>query len=448
MSVNILGWEAWTVSDSQVKGRDYRIVAEYEGRPMSCPKCGTDSPKVTSRGWREIRLRDTLIHGHRVGIIARVRQWTCGECGETFTHRPPELAEKRGLTARLLETLQRESFERPFQELADRYGVSEARVREVFREEAARHEAEREVEPPKILGVDEVHIGGRRFVAANLGAKPAALIDMLVDRHRPTVEGLLSSPGWAKSVEIVAMDMWNPYRLAVRRVIPRARIVVDKFHVLMMANRIVDRIRDGVVRYGSAADRKSLKGSRRIVRSRGHALDKDGREALERWRGLYPDLVKAYELKEALHEVYGAGDRADGGARLGAWLRTIPAGLQPDFRELMLAVRSWRKEILNYFDTRVTNAATERLNRYIRLVNELGNGYSFAALRAKMLYATPQVPTKYWGGAGPARPIAGSMGFSVHGGGGREGMAGTDLDWLISTMEGRQGRWQDAELWR
>lgn len=43
-------------------------------------------------------------------------------------------------------------------------------------------------------------------------------------------------------------------------------------------------------------------------------------------------------------------------------------------------------EIMAYFDHPVTNAYTESLNNLIRVMNRLGRGYSFEALRAKILF--------------------------------------------------------------
>lgn len=37
-------------------------------------------------------------------------------------------------------------------------------------------------------------------------------------------------------IHYVAMDMWKPYKDAVNEVLPQAKIVVDKFHVVRMAN--------------------------------------------------------------------------------------------------------------------------------------------------------------------------------------------------------------------
>jgi transposase len=46
---------------------------------------------------------------------------------------------------------------------------------------------------------------------------------------------------------------------------------------------------------------------------------------------------------------------------------------------------NWETEISAYFDNRITNAYTESLNNLIRTINRIGRGYSFDALRAKIL---------------------------------------------------------------
>lgn len=48
--------------------------------------------------------------------------------------------------------------------------------------------------------------------------------------------------------------------------------------------------------------------------------------------------------------------------------------------------QSLKREIFAYFDHRITNAYTESLNSLIRVTNRLGRGYSFEALRAKILF--------------------------------------------------------------
>lgn len=53
----------------------------------------------------------------------------------------------------------------------------------------------------------------------------------------------------------------------------------------------------------------------------------------------------------------------------------------------MRAWSNWTPWILEYFNHPITNAYTESLNSLIRVMNRLGRGYSFEALRAKILFA-------------------------------------------------------------
>ena len=39
------------------------------------------------------------------------------------------------------------------------------------------------------------------------------------------------------------MDMWQPYRDAVRSILPKAKIVIDKFHIVRYASDALDAVR-------------------------------------------------------------------------------------------------------------------------------------------------------------------------------------------------------------
>jgi len=47
-------------------------------------------------------------------------------------------------------------------------------------------------------------------------------------------------------------------------------------------------------------------------------------------------------------------------------------------------MNNWKEVIFNYFNSPITNAYTEYLNRLIKTINHVGRGYSFEALRVKI----------------------------------------------------------------
>ena len=95
----------------------------------------------------------------------------------------------------------------------------------------------------------------------------------------------------------------------------------------------------------------------------------------------------AYRLKEGFYAVYeGSGSPEAALAAYEAWNKAVVPEVRDAFGDLIRAFTNWRPWILNYFEHPVTNAYTESLNSLIRVMNRLGRGYSFEALRANILF--------------------------------------------------------------
>src|SRR5690606_252122 len=107
---------------------------------------------------------------------------------------------------------------------------------------------------------------------------------------------------------------------------------------------------------------------------------------MDGWTKNYPALGEAYRLKEDFYGIYEAGTPEEAMRRYEAWYRGISTEIRPYFADLIRAFTNWQPFILNYFEHPVTNAYTESLNSLIRVMNRLGRGYSFEALRAKILF--------------------------------------------------------------
>jgi hypothetical protein len=124
-----------------------------------------------------------------------------------------------------------------------------------------------------------------------------------------------------------------------------------------------------------------------ILLKREHDLTKQEAFLLSGWTLNYPLLGEAYRLKESFYGIYDAANKTEAQQRYQAWLSSIPSELLLDFADLTRACENWYPWIMNYFNHRINNAYTESLNNLIRATNRKGRGYSFEALRAKMLFS-------------------------------------------------------------
>lgn len=209
---------------------------------------------------------------------------------------------------------------------------------------------------------------------------------MLNNRNKETVIRYLSSLENRKLIRYVTMDMWNPYRDAVKEVLPQATIIVDKFHVVRMANECLETIRKQLRADLTKKEKRQLMHDRYVLLKRQDDLTERDAFLLDTWINQYPILKQAYDLKEGFYHVWDSDSKTMAKVRLEDWKKGISDEVKDAFTPLTKALKNWEQEIFAYFDHPITNAYTESLNSLIRVINRLGRGYSFEALRAKILF--------------------------------------------------------------
>ncbi len=384
MPASILNLPQYRVLRFEETEHDYHVIAEPVDVTSVCPHCQSD--RLISWGARDQVFKDLSIHGKRVGIYINTRRLRCQSCGKTFSQALPVLAENRMMTERLVKWIGQQALQHTFTSLADETGVVEGTIRNIFRDCINELEQTVRFEAPKWMGIDEIHIINKaRCVVSNI--QNNTIVDMLHNRNEDTVAKYLFKMPNRDNVQYVAMNMWTPYRDAVSAMLPDATIVIDKFHVVRMANDAMEKARKGLRGELTLKQKRGLMHDRFVLLKRERTLNDEERLSLDSWTKNYPALGEAYRLKEAFYAIYEDSDSsASALRRYEAWSKDISPEIRPYFHDLTRAFTNWQPYILNYFEHPVTNAYTESLNSLIRVMNRLGRGYSFEALRAKILF--------------------------------------------------------------
>lgn len=383
---NMLNLKNFKIIDISESEDDYRFLVEVASPPPSyCPKCGTVA-NLYKHGKKQQLFFDLPMHAKRVGIFVKRQRYKCRECNETFFEYLPDMDANRSVTNRLKDWIQEASLEKTFTSVADDIGVDEKTVRNIFNDYVAELEAQTDFRTPKWLGIDEVHLlKNYRCVITDVENK--SVIDILRKRNKDTVISYLSKLQDIDNIELVAMHMWNPYKSAVNSVIPHAKIVIDKFHVVKLANEALEKIRKANRQNVSTKERRQLMRDRYVLLSRRKDLNNfDDQIKLQVWTDKFPLLGQAYELKEQFFDIYEAESIKEAYKLYQNWLLNVPKELIAYFDDLIKAMNNWEEEVFNYFNYPITNAYTESLNRLIKTMNHVGRGYSFEALRAKILF--------------------------------------------------------------
>ena len=186
----------------------------------------------------------------------------------TFTESVPAAAAACRITARLRQQAAHETTERGITpaEAARHAGISWPTAHDAFAA-AADTTPGQPAAPVAHLGIDEHRRGRARFaVDAQTGE-----YTLLADRWHTCFSGLDgqqgllgqvqgrtgddaaywlagASPAWRDAVRVACIDLCSIYASAVRRMLPRAVLAVDLFHVVQLAVKAVGDVRRRVVR--------------------------------------------------------------------------------------------------------------------------------------------------------------------------------------------------------
>lgn len=372
-----------TVQKVHEDDHGYLVEAINRTPPERCEKCR--SPEIRKFGSRQQIYNDTPIHGKQVTIQVNRQRYQCKACKKVFHEPIPDLSKDRLVTRRLHEYVEKGSLKRTFVNISSEVGIDEKTVRNIFRDYVQRLATEVKFETPRWMGVDEIHIIKKpRAVITNI--ENNTVVELLPNRKKEMILPYFQGIQDPHTIRYVAIDMWRPYRDAVREVFPHAEVVVDKFHVVKMANEAMEKVRKAVRAELTDRQRRTLMHDRFVLLKRLHDLTDEEYLKFSGWAKNFPLLGEAHALKEGFFTIWDNTSRKEAEADYERWKADISEELKPYFHDLVRATENWHKEIFNYFDHPITNAYTESLNNLIRVMNRIGRGYSFDALRAKILF--------------------------------------------------------------
>jgi transposase len=184
------------------------------------------------------------------------------------------------------------------------------------------------------------------------------------------------------------MDMAASLKKAVKKALPDAVIVIDRYHIQRMANQALNKVRNRLRREVQRKSNERTMCKSSLLRKHPNKLKEGERAELEMWFSVKPELRAAYELKEQFFAIWHTHSKAAAQESYRQWLLCIPPELRKDFGKILTEMKKWGKYVFNYFDYRYTNAFTESTNRRVKDIQREARSGSFETVRAKVIYGT------------------------------------------------------------
>lgn len=250
----------------------------------------------------------------------------------------------------------------------------------VMEQAVERGQARKPHEIPKRIGVDEKSFSkGHRYETLVYDID-AGTVEFVADkREQKSLEAYYEqfTPHQRKSVEAVAMDMWDPFISATKAYIPGAqdKIVFDRYHVTRLVVDAVDRVRKQEHRTLIEQGIGILKGTKYLWLWNEENIPEYRREEFERLRSLDLKVCRARAIKDNLRHLWTYRSKGWMRRYFSRWYFWATHSRLHPIVKAAKSLKSHLDNILTYARHRITNALGESLNSKIEKVKRLACGF-------------------------------------------------------------------------
>lgn len=381
--------EPWFVSQVEFQPSEkdpakleVHITLDYqEGSKFPCPKCGDPCTVYDSnqKEWRHLNFFQ-----YRCYIHARVPRITCEDHKVRLVD-VPWAKPGSGFTLLMEAVLLAMLRQMPVLQVAKQVGEHDTRLWRLVKGYVTEALASQDFSDVDAIGVDEYSHKGHNYITVFLahptkkGSK-ARVLFTVEGKDKATVTRFIgefqAKGGKPDEVKDITCDLAHGYRNAMGEAFAKATTTVDRFHVMKMAGDAVDQIRRRENRSRDRKKSKALNKTRFLWLKNRENLTDDQQKQLDLLLETdYLDTVTAYNFRLKLQDVYGS---VNYDTAVEAYEELCLQLCNSNINEMKKLGKSLTRnaiEILNYFDSRKTNALLEGFNSVIGLIKRKARGF-------------------------------------------------------------------------
>lgn len=354
-----------------------------------CPKCG--NREVTCRGTFDRTVHAPPIGMDRTQLFIKAPRLQCKACKQVLNAALPNVVPFCQYTksfARLAIDLRKMMTT---SDVARYLGVSDTMIRGIDKKYLQKNFGKPRLRALKILAIDEIYIGRKKkFLTIVINWETGAIVFVGAGKGENALKSFWKRlRGSRAKVEAVATDMSSAYYAAVRKNLPNAKHVFDRFHIIKLMNEKLTELRRALYHEAEGMGKAVLKGIRWLLLKHQDNLDdsKDERTRLMNALALNQPLLTAYYLKADLSQLWQQPDKAAADRFLTSWCnRARESGIKV-LMTMAKTLQGHRTGILNWYDFPISSGPLEGINNKIGALQRMAYGYRDIQYFTHKLYA-------------------------------------------------------------
>lgn len=377
----LLGLSApWHITDVSLDKERERVdiyIKEEKGVRFPCPVCNKFCGVYDHTKEREFRHLNTL--QMTTWLHVRVPRVNCADHGvQQITH---GLAEKNGKTTY--------EFERQAIEFQHECSIeSTCRLLHMdwhtcwqIYERAVRRGLERKPKGiPSRIGVDEKSFAkGHKYETIVYDHTRGSVEYVCDTRDKKSLESYYRqfSPEERENVDVITMDMWDPYIAATKAWIPNAedKIVIDRYHVMKQVVDAVDKVRKTEHKSLHDAGNDVLKKTKYLWLWSYENMPEWKRPRFKELQSMDLKVCRAWAIKENIRHLWAYRSIGWMFRFFKKWYFWATHSRLVPIIKAARTLKRYLKNILSYAKHRISNALGESLNCKIEKVKRLACGF-------------------------------------------------------------------------
>ena len=339
------------------------------------------------------------LSGFDTYLDLKKQRYKCRHCDRTFTLKTSLVESNCYLSNPLKQAIFLEaSHKKSESDIARELNVSHSTVNRIIH-------ASYEEQPlhfnalPKVLCFDEFKSvksaeGAMSFIFCD--ASNGKLIDIVEDRRLSTLKPYFMrfSKEAREGVTHVVIDMYAPYMTLIKEVFPNAKIVLDKFHVVQLLSRALNKTRIRFMNQNKEFYNKFKHYWRLLLKAQedihsthyfySNCFKKQisQQEIIDFLLALDPELKATYDFYQTIKQAIKLRN-------FDAFHHAIqnPSDLlSPEMKTALKTLTNYQDYIKNTIETSYTNGVLEGINNKIKVIKRMAFGYrSFYHFKARIL---------------------------------------------------------------
>lgn len=382
-------------------------IHHRQGSKGQCSHCDKKSP--TYDHLRERRFRFVPLWGFQVEFLYTPRRVSCFEHG-VVVEKMPWSTGKSPICKPLQLLLSHWARIINWKEVAKQFKVTWQNVFESVKYVVEYGLKNRDLDSVESIGVDEIqYLRGHKYLTLvfQIDSNCRRLLYVGKDRTVKTLLRFFRSFGKERcnQIKAVCSDLWKPYLKVIKKKIPEAVHILDRFHIMKYLNEAVDNTR----RQETAQLKRD--GYEPILEKSRWCLLKNKKNRTQSQMAKVRELVKynlrtmrCYLMKEAFQQIWTYKSRTWAEKFLKEWTTKAMQSKLPELKKVAKRLRRHQHLLLNYFSfkERLSNGIVEGFNLKAKLTMRKSFGFrKFETIEMALYHVLgklpePQLTHRFW----------------------------------------------------